>query len=199
MSIGPETGRSRFPVSAVAAVFVLVGIGLVGWLAFLAFVTDVLAPREFASYGLIVVAALAAVASFFSPCSFTVLPSYVALMPGGGGRRSVQRAAINGAAAGLGVLTAVGVLAIVIGLLGTALGPSLSVTSDEPSTLVRGLRIGVGAFLVLMALIHLAGLSHRIPLLGSIATLAIQTDRGDRRTLPALYGYGVGYVAIGLG
>lgn len=199
MTIVPETGGTRFPASAVAAVFLLLGIGLVGWLAFLAFVTDVLAPREFASYGLIVVAAFAAVASFFSPCSFTVLPSYVALMPGGGRQRSVRRAAINGAAAALGVLTAVGVLGIAIGLLGTALGPSLSVTSDDPNTLVRGLRIGVGAFLVLMAVIHLAGLSHRIPLLGTVATLAIRSAPGDRRTLPALYGYGAGYVAIGVG
>ncbi|MBI4218563.1 MAG: hypothetical protein HY682_00360 [Chloroflexi bacterium] len=199
MTTVPETGRPRFPAGPLVAFFLLLAIGLVGWLAFLAFVTDVLAPRQFASYGLIVVSAFAAVASFFSPCSFTVLPGYVAMMPGGGGPRSLQRAAINGGTAALGVLTAIGLLGVAIGLLGTALGPSLSVTSDEPSTVVRGLRIGVGGFLVAMALVHLAGLSHRLPLLGKAATLAIRADPGDRRTLPALYAYGAGYVAIGLG
>ena len=49
----------------------------------LSFVRNMLMPGEFAAYGLVITAVAAGTASFFSPCSFTVLPSYIAFASSG--------------------------------------------------------------------------------------------------------------------
>ncbi len=80
-------------------------------------------------------------ASFFSPCSFTVQPSYIAFASGGAnvapGQR-VQRVLTNGTVAALG-------------------------------TASRALRIGTGLFAISLAVMNRLDLSHRLPLLGTVA------------------------------
>ena len=78
-------------VPIISLALLLLAIGGLGYLGFLAFVKGVLAPKEFATYGLVLTTLAAATASFFSPCSFTVLPSYLAFASSGGPPQGGQK------------------------------------------------------------------------------------------------------------
>ncbi len=181
---------------------VLLALGGLGYLGFLAFVKGLLMPNEFAAYGLLLTTIAAATASFFSPCSFTVLPSYIAFA---GSRNDVepgrrfQDALKNGLVAALGVITVVAVLGALIGALGTGVGSDLSITGSDPSALAKGLRMAIGAFLISMGVLHIMDLSHRIPLVGRISAWAIQAEGEGGPSLRSVYGYGAGYVLVGVG
>ncbi|MCH7642498.1 MAG: hypothetical protein IIC30_04385, partial [Chloroflexi bacterium] len=180
----------------------LAGLGLVGYLGFLAFVQAGLDDKQFAGYGLVLTAVVAATASFFSPCSFTVLPGYLAFAAGGpdatGGAAGLRGTLRNGLAAAAGVVTVVALLGLLIALLGTGAGADLSITGDNPSAGAKGLRIGIGAFVLTMGVVHILDLSHRLRLLSKVSIWAIKHE-GDSRSLRGLYGYGAGYVLVGVG
>lgn len=181
---------------------VLLALGGLGYLGFLAFVKGFLMPNEFAAYGLVITTVAAATASFFSPCSFTVLPSYIAFAGSGNGLeagRRFQSALKNGLVAALGVVTVVAVLGVLIGALGTGIGSELSITGSDPSTLAKALRIAIGAFVLSMGVLHIMDLSHRIPFLGKISAWAIQAEGEGGPSLRSVYGYGAGYVLVGVG
>lgn len=197
------TKSARIPYLAyISFAVLLLAVGGLGYLAFLTFVKGILAPKEFASYGLVVVTLGAATASFFSPCSFTVLPSYIAfaspgedMVPG----RRLRNALKNGLVAALGVITVVAILGAVIGALGTGIGAELSITGADPSPLARALRIGIGVFILSMGFLHIMNLSHRIPLLGRISSVAIRAQGEGGPSLRSVYAYGAGYVLVGIG
>ena len=180
----------------------LLALGGLGYLGFLAFVRNILMPGEFATYGLIITTIAAGTASFFSPCSFTVLPSYIAFASSGQDAEPDNRfpnALKNGVAAALGVVTTVTVLGALIGLLGTGIGADLSITGADPSPVAKALRIGIGAFVLSMGLVHITGQTHRIPFLGRIAVLAMRAEGGGGPSLRSVYAYGAGYVVVGIG
>ena len=183
------------------AVFLL-AIGALGYLGFLAFVKGVLAPKEFATYGLIITTLAAATASFFSPCSFTVLPSYIAFASSeqeiDAGRR-FRNALKNGLVAALGVITVVAILGLFIGAFGTGIGADLSITGPDPSVVVQGLRIFIGFFVLSMGLVHALNLSHKIPLLANFSSWAIRAEGEGSSSLRSTYAYGAGYIAVGVG
>ena len=196
-------GRTVAPyIPLISLAVLLLAVGSLGYLAFLAFVKGVLAPQEFASYGLVLTTVAAATASFFSPCSFTVLPSYIAFASSGeevGPGRRFRNALKNGLVAALGVVTVVAVPGALIGALGTSIGPELSITGSDPSTPARALRIVIGAFVLSMGLLHIMDLSHRIPLLGRISSWAIRAEGAGGSSLRSVYAYGAGYVLVGIG
>ena len=203
MERGIRTKRSATAfVSIISLGGFVLAVGGLGYLGFVGFVKGFLAPGEFAAYGLLLTTIAAATASFFSPCSFTVLPSYIAFAGSGDdaepGRR-FQNALKNGLVAALGVITVVAVLGALIGLLGTGVGSGLSITGSDPSNLAKALRIAIGAFLISMGVLHIMDLSHRIPLAGRISAWAIRAEGEGGPSLRSVYGYGAGYVLVGVG
>ena len=189
-------------LSLVTLAVLLLALGGLGYLVFLAFVKGILKPQEFAAYGLVLTTVAAATASFFSPCSFTVLPSYLAFASSGedvGPGRRFQQAMKNGLVAALGVVTVVAVLGVLIGALGTGIGSELSITGSDPSTPARALRITIGAFVLSMGFLHIMDLSHRIPLLGKVSSWAILAQGEGGPSLRSVYAYGAGYVLVGVG
>ena len=192
---------ARTYVAALATLAVVVAVAGLGYLAFLAFVKGILVPGEFAAYGLAITAIAAGTASFFSPCAFTVLPSYIAFAGGRwtqGDRPELGPALAGGLAASLGVVSAVSVLGLVVAALGTGVGASFSITGEDPSREAQGFRIAVGAFVISMGLVHLFGWSHRAPLVGSVASWAVRVQP-EGGSLRSLYAYGAGYALVGVG
>lgn len=192
---------ARTYAAALAALAVVVAMAGLGYLAFLAFVKGILVPGEFAAYGLAITAVAAGTASFFSPCAFTVLPSYIAFAGGSraqGGRPELGQALLGGTAASLGVVTAVSALGLVVAVLGTGVGASFSITGDDPSRAAQGFRIAVGAFVISMGLVHLLDWSHRAPLVGRVASWAVRVQP-EGGSLRSLYAYGAGYALVGVG
>jgi hypothetical protein len=182
----------------------LLAVAGLGYLAFLAFVKGILRPGEFASYGLVLATVAGATASFFSPCSFTVFPSFIVFAgparEGASGTRLRSAAIQRGAAAALGVVTTALVVGIVIGALGTSMGPSFSIFSSSPNSLVaKALRIAVGSFVASMGLIHLLNWSHRLPFVGRVSAWAAELSSTSKPTLRSAYIYGATYVAVGFG
>lgn len=198
-----DARRSVSPyITVTSLAILLLALGGLGYLGFLAFVNGILVPGEFAAYGLVITTVAAATASFFSPCSFTVLPSYLAFASSGQDvepERRFQLALRNGLVAALGVVTVVTIIGALIGGLGTGIGSELSITGPDPSTPVRALRLAIGAFVLVMGLLHILDLSHRIPLLGRISSWAIRAEGEGGPSIKSVYGYGAGYVLVGIG
>ena len=195
-----KINRAYVPYISLAGM--LLALGGLGYLGFLAFVRNILMPGEFATYGLVITAVAAGTASFFSPCSFTVLPSYIAFASSGQNVEPDKRfrnALKNGVVAALGVITVVAVLGTAIGILGTGIGAELSITSSDASPVAKVLRIGIGAFILSMGLVHITGQTHRIPLLGRISAWAIRAEGDGAPSIRSVYAYGAGYVIVGIG
>ena len=192
---------ARSYAAALATLAVVTGLAGLGYLAFLAFVKGILVPGEFAAYGLAITAVAAGTASFFSPCAFTMLPSYIAFAGGGAateGKPALGSALLAGTAASLGVVTAVSLLGLLLAGLGTGIGANLSITGTDPSPAAQGFRIGVGAFVISMGLVHLLNWSHRAPLVGRVASWAVRVQP-EGGSLRSLYAYGAGYAVVGIG
>ena len=176
-------------------------LGGLGYVGFVGFVEGILMPGEFTTYGLVITTTAAATASFFSPCSFIVLPSYIAFAGSGDDLRPEDRlraALKNGWIAALGVVTVVALLGAVMGGLGTGIGADLSITGPDPSVWTKALRIVIGTFVLVMGLLHIMGMSHRIPFLGRISAWAIQAEGEGGPSFRAVYSYGAGYVLVGI-
>lgn len=211
MSTVVNTEKTASPyIPLISLAVLLLTLGGLGYLAFLAFVKGLLAPQEFAAHGIVLTTVAAGTASFFSPCSFTVLPSYIAFAgpaqsgAEGSGQdagpvRRFQSALKNGLVAALGVITSVAILGALIGALGTGIGSELSITGSDPSPATLALRIGIGAFVLSMGLLHFFDLSHRIPLLGRVSAWVIQAQGEGGPSLRSVYAYGAGYVLVGIG
>ncbi|MCH8849349.1 MAG: hypothetical protein IIC89_00825 [Chloroflexi bacterium] len=192
---------ARSYAAALATLAVVVAVAGLGYLAFLGFVKGILVHGEFAAYGLAITAVAAGTASFFSPCAFTMLPSYLGLAGGGQMPDDVPElrlTLVRGIAASVGVVTTVSLLGLLLAALGAGIGTNLSITGEDPSLAAKGFRIAVGAFVTSMGLMHLLGWSHRAPLVGRVTSWAVRVQP-EGGSLRSLYAYGAGYALVGLG
>jgi cytochrome c-type biogenesis protein len=154
------------------------------------------------AFNLLALAIFAGVASFFSPCAFPLLPSYLSFYAMSD-RREHQatrptRALGLGLAAAAGVITFTLILGAVIGLLGASAGKALSISGPEPSQFVRWFRGGVGIVLVTFGVAQLLNVSLKPGLADKIAWQT-RPDRHSQKPAGTLYSYGLGYTAAGMG
>jgi len=177
-------------------------VGLVGFLGFVVY------PRLDLSagigVGLIVLAAAAGVASFFSPCSFALL---VGLL----GRPISERTAADqhrptrdslafATALSLGVVTFLALLGTAIALGGDALIKDVTFTS----TAGRILRIAVGTFMIVVGLIQVGRINVSLrrfePTTRGFLRRQRKAAQGDEsRGLVRYALFGFGYLAAGFG
>lgn len=160
----PRTSRSRSskatnasPVRYVLLAAVVAGFALVGYVGFVVYPRLELSGGVGA--GLLVLAAAAGVASFFSPCSFALLVGMLARPVGdrtdASGRRQPARDSLTFATAlSLGVVAFFAILGTAFAFGGDAVAADVTFTS----TTGRVLRIGVGSFLIIVGLIQLGRL-----------------------------------------
>jgi len=169
------------------------GYGLFIW-----FVINIM--KGGAAYGLLFVAAIAGVASFFNPCAFPLLPAYLAqyyTTKEGEGEKSTKQLLLSGLAAALGVITFIVLLGIVIGILGAGFGKSLGLAGENPSIPVLWLRGIVGAILLYLGFSHVTGKGNPFEKLSRFwhpKPLPKETQ-GFRK----MYSYGFGYTLLGIG
>jgi len=154
-----------------------------------------------ASTQLYLLAVVAGVASFFSPCAFPLLPSYISFYYAADQRThdgSAGRLRL-GLAGALGVVTFDLVLGLIIAVFGAGLARGLSITSAEPSQFVLIVRIAIGIILLILGIGQLAGWNLK-PQIADRFVYATQPKRGATRGPAAsLYFYGLGYTIAGLG
>jgi len=197
-----EASGASFVRYAALAIAVLVA-GLVGYLGFVVYPTLDLSAGVGA--GLIVVAAAAGIASFFSPCSFPLLVGMlgrpVAARAQTGEQRLPTRNSLAFATAlSLGVVAFLALLGTAIALGGDAIIKDVTFTS----TTGRILRIAVGTFLILVGLVQLGRITVSLrrfePALKSF--LRRQRREGRSQGQPQLLRFGLfgfAYLAAGFG
>ena len=202
MSSQPASVRSHslawLPYLGLLAVFVTVIAA--GYLGFRTFA----ATSDQGVFNLYALAVIAGVASFFSPCAFPLLPSYLSFYYQAGQKDEAHRPGAGqalklGLAAALGVISFTLILGIVIGILGTGVGQSLSISGPEPSQFVRIFRGLVGVVLLSLGIAQLKGWNLKPKFVDAFAYRTRPQREGSRGPATNLYLYGLGYNAAGIG
>ena len=169
-----------------------------GYSLFLWFVINIM--KGGAAYGLLFVALVAGVASFFNPCAFPLLPAYLAqyyTTKEGEKVKSTMGSLTSGLAASLGVITFNMILGTVIGILGAGFGKSLGLAGDNPNISVRWLRGIVGALLLYLGFSHATGKGN--PLEKLVHLWHPKSSPESVNNFRRMYSYGFGYTLLGIG
>ena len=201
MSTQPTPFSSRSPawLPFAGLLVALAAVIAAGYLGFRAFATI----PNLGAFNLYLLAIVAGVASFFSPCAFPLLPSYFSFYHQAGEAGSAGakrgRSIQLGLSAALGVMTFTLVLGLIIAVLGTAFAEGLSISGSEPSHFVRSFRGVVGVVLLTLGITQLAGLNLKPKFVDAFAYRTRPQREGDRGPATSLYLYGLGYNAAGMG
>ena len=150
---------------------------------------------------LLAFAVVAGIATFFSPCSFPLMPGYLArhLQVVDKDPKKTRRGVVsNGVAAAGGVFLFDLILGLAIVLIGSSFAGSLGISGPSPNLYVRILRGAVGAFLVLLGILNLrgTGIFHNDSLT-SIGKRLMKN--GELKPSREMFAYGFGYVSVGIG
>ncbi len=188
-----EQTKSHVPRYGLVILAVAV-ITLLGYFEFVAFLKDIV--PAFSSYSLYLLAVAAGIATFFSPCSFPLLPGYLSIYYNTQQQYAGKRAVYRGMLAAAGVVTFTVLVGIVIALMGQGVASSFSISSPNPSLLTRIFRIALGVVLVSLGAIQLSNATFHSralnALTGRLHPVAGSGNRG-------LYLYGFSYNAAGIG
>lgn len=194
-TIRPTLRREGLGFLAFLGLLAAIAVG--GYFLFRSFVIDVTPRPE--SYSLLFVAVLAGTASFFSPCAFPLLPGYLSIFQSNTSE-SRKSTLSGGVSAALGVITFTLGLGLLIALLGSGVAKGFSISSSEPNTFVRVFRGLIGAILIALGMMQLKGVDLKPKLAEAFAYhVRPRRERSSRKPLFALYLYGLGYTAAGMG
>lgn len=165
----------------------------IGYFTFRFFVTNVAGTPS--AYGLLLFAVIAGIATFFSPCSFPLMPGYLAsFITAKGAKRNVI---FYGLAGALGVILFSLLLGGVIGIAGEGFAKSLSITTGTPSLLTQTLRYIVGSILILLGIFQYVNLPFLSRIFHKLSHgLSIKLTE---KSAKSVFLYGFGYTAAGLG
>ena len=185
-------GRTRYVVLAGAVALA----GLAGYVGYVVY------PRfdlpSVTGAGLLLLAAGAGVASFFSPCSFPLLVTLLAREVGGGPpSRRLRSALVFAGAFSVGAVAFVLVLGALIGLGGRGIASGVTFTSPTGIAI----RITVGLLLVLLGLIQAEIIPVSFHVLERVTQPLLQRQAGFRRRHPVagFAAFGFVYLIIGFG
>ena len=170
-----------------------------GYSLFIWFVLNIM--QGDAAFGLLFVAVIAGVASFFNPCSFPVLPAYLAsYYTKEGSDEDSQRPRqilISGSTAALGVAVFNILLGVMIGILGVGFGKSLGLAGGDPSSIVRWIRGILGVLLLYLGYSHITGRGINF---NALEKLYMKSRSNKTQTGSAkMFSYGFGYTLLGIG
>jgi cytochrome c-type biogenesis protein len=179
---------------------VFLAVIIAGYFVFRAFAAT---PGQ-TEFNLYILAIMAGVASFFSPCAFPLLPSYFSFYhqadsDENGTSKGVRKTLRLGLAASFGVITFALVLGLMIALLGAGLAQGLSISGPEPSQFVRIFRGGVGVVLLILGVGQLLGWNLKPVFADAFAYRTRPEREGKKKPAANLFLYGLGYNAAGMG
>ena len=151
----------------------VVGLTAGGYALFIYLIMNALPNAS--SLGIVFVSVVAGIASFFNPCAFPVLPSYLAQYYVSTSQQVKKQNRLGsilwyGLVAAIGVIIFNVILGVIVGGLGAGFANSLGLTGSDPNIYIRWFRGIVGIFLILLGYSHATGkgisfarLGHRIP------------------------------------
>ena len=184
---------SRTGAISALSLVLLVAVAIGGVATLLFFWNQLLKPGELSSISLPVVALVAGVAATFNPCGLPALPGFLTFLGGGKDASAGRRLGLS-LSVSLGAMTLVIALGILVAFVGSGtkglIGPNF-----------RWVQLGVGIFLVSLAVLHLAGRTERLPLVGPVMGLGSRVWEGalGNPTPRGSYLFGAGFVLVGVG
>ena len=189
-------------LSLVLFLIIILALVVSGYGLFIWFVITIM--KGGAAFGLLFVAVVAGVASFFNPCAFPLLPAFLAqyyTTKEGKREKSAKHILFSGFAAALGVTAFNLLLGSILGLLGAGFGKSLGLAGDNPSVPVRWLRGIVGVFLVYLGFSHFTGKGNPFTRLSRFfhQKPVPQQRQQEQIWFKKLFAYGFGYTLLGIG
>ena len=190
--MSPDSTTFSLTLQRMGAGAILVAVVTGGVLVLLYFWSQLLRPGDLVAVSLPLVAFIAGVAATFNPCGMPALPGFLAF--GGGGEIGVRRRAGLGLATSLGAMSLLIVLGIIVAVVGAE-------TKDLIAPNFRWVQLGVGIFLVALAVLHLTGQTSRLPLVGQVMGLGSRVWEGalGKPTPRGSYLFGAGFVLVGVG
>lgn len=184
-----KSNRLYYMVVALLVTFIIAA----GYAVFRYFITSVAGTPE--AYSLLFLAVVAGGATFFSPCSFPLMPAYLSVFATAENvRRKVLYYGMVGAA---GIFLFNILLGAVIGLVGAGFAKSLAISSGVPSPVTLVLRTVIGIVLILLGVIQLAHLPFFTTFFHKIGHLI--SPKQKEKSAKSIFIYGFGYTAAGLG
>ena len=177
---------------------VLLGVIVVGYLDF----RWLAAGQSLQISNLYLLAMVAGVASFFSPCAFPLLPSYLSFfyLSANEGQRDVKKRAYRlGLWASLGVLTFTLMLGSFTAVLGVGVGKALSITGAQPNSFVLIFRALVGLTLLVLGIAQINDWNLKPAFVDTFVYRTAPKRDNNSRPGRILYLYGLGYTAAGIG
>ena len=193
-----DTARGNSRGSRIASWIALSGLILLGYFVFALFARGIFRVE---SVAVLAVASVAGIASFFSPCAFPFLPSYLgvrALVARDAAHKNLVGAIADGAVAGLGVVGFNVVLGSAVGLVGAGFANSLALLSPTPSPTTVIVRLVVAGAIVFLGLLRVFERGFHARIVARVAGAFQRVTRGRQGTL-ALFLYGFSYTAVGIG
>ena len=172
----------------------LVALAGGGVTALMFFFRELLAPGDLGSLSLPIVALTAGLASTFNPCGLPALPGFLLFLGGGDQELGMTRRSMLSLSTSLGAIAIVLPIGLVVALVGAG-------TKDLVSPYMRWMHLGVGTFLVVLAVAHLLGKTQRLPLVGRVIGVGSQVwERSiGNPTAKGAFTFGAGYVLVGFG
>lgn len=171
------------------AVFVIITI--LGYFVFLRFAT----AKDVGTFSIFVVSLVAGVATFFSPCSFGLLPGYLSYFYTNISKEvKFRQSLFYGFLASLGLLAFNLVLFVIVASVGLGLGKEFSVAGGGSlSSLTLTIRTIVGLLLIFLGVVQLL----HVPIFSRlIRGLSIKLKKGSLR---GLFVYGFTYNLANIG
>ena len=165
-----------------------------GVLVLLYFWNQLLQPGDLNAVSLPVVAMIAGVAATFNPCGMPALPGFLAMGMGDREPPGVWRRGSLSLVTAFGAMTVIVVLGIIVAFAGTG-------TKGLIAPYFRWVQLTVGLILVSLAVLHFAGQTSRMPLVGRIMGVGSRMweETMDAPTPRGSYIFGMGFVAVGVG
>lgn len=174
----------------IALLAVLIAIAIAGYIGFLAFAKNVAALD---TLPLIIVAVFAGLATFFSPCSFGLLPAYLSLYAKG--RRTQGHIFRNGIAASAGLISFNIILGVILAFIGLGIGSAFSVAAGgQLSGITLTIRATVGGILFILGVLQFFHISVQGRLFKSVSQKFVSGKKGSANYFLYGFGYNLGNV-----
>ena len=170
---------------------ILIIIAIAGYVSFLAFAQNM---AVLGALPLITVAVFAGLATFFSPCSFGLLPAYLSLY-GKGEQNHKGTIFKNGISASAGLITFNILLGIIIALIGLGIGSAFSIAAGgRLAGITLTVRAIIGGILVVLGVMQFFHISIQGKLFKGVSQKFASGKKGYSNYFFYGFGYNLGNV-----
>ncbi len=174
-----------------AFIAILIMITILGYFGFLVFAQNIV---TLSALPIVIVAVFAGLATFFSPCSFGLLPAYLSLYPKD---RQKQKGTIfkNGISASVGLIAFNVILGIIIAFIGLGIGSAFSISAGgQLAGITLKLRVMVGSILFILGILQFFHVSIQGKLFKEISQRLTSGKRGYSNYFFYGFGYNLGNI-----